>query len=483
MKFKKNKTKKIMKKNKIRKSKTFKKNISLKKRLSKIKLGGEELDNDIESQILPAVSTFNKKDKATIIGNFMITNRDKIKSIFLKTICSDSGLCIAFGVESEKIKQFFNNFTSGEYIKLPINRIGNISKNGFVNTITYERENYKANTVLKSNIDTRSDNLYYEYMVGKFINKWNIVFPCFLETYGLFKYNNNEDWSFVKDNTTIDTNILNTKLMYIKEPTVTESCSNALYLALLIQHINKANTLFETIKERIKDNAFKFELVNILYQIYMPLSAMSNIFTHYDLHPNNILLYEPVKNNYIQYYYHSVNHELQPIEFKSRYIVKIIDYGRSYFNDDITDSMKVYEEVCQTAECGVNMCGVDVGYYYLSPEKYKGSSHYITSQKKNISHDLRLLNFLKNAGFSTIYPLDFMLATINYEDKFGTNEIEHYDPNKINNVNDAFEALEYIVNLDIVKNTNNHIYMKMKKIGDLHIYDDGRPMEFTKSKM
>lgn len=208
---------------------------------------------------------------------------------------------------------------------------------------------------------------------------------------------------------------------------------------------------------------------------------MSDIFTHYDLHPNNILLYEPIQNNYIQYYYHTVNNELNPVEFKSRYIVKIIDYGRCYFKSDTTDSMKLYNEVCNTTECGVNMCGVDTGYYYLGPEKYKGSSHYISSQKRNISHDLRLLNFLKNTGFSTIEPLDLMLANIHYEDKFGTNEIQDYDPNKINNVNDAFEALEYILNLEIVKNVNKRIYASMKKIGDLHIYEDGRPMEFTKT--
>ena len=36
----------------------------------------------------------------------------------------------------------------------------------------------------------------------------------------------------------------------------------------------------------------------------MPLATLSDVFTHYDLHLDNILLYEPIKNGYITYNYH-----------------------------------------------------------------------------------------------------------------------------------------------------------------------------------
>ena len=479
MKYKKIKTQKNIK----RKSKSIKKHIfSNKKSIKKSYLNFKGGDD-----ILPTAFTFNKEyiktDKAKKIGNFMLSNRDKIKSLFLKTICSDSGLCIAFGVEGDKIKKFFDNFTSGNYVSFPIKRIGKASVNGFVDAITYEREGYKANAVLKSMVNYQSDNLYYEYLVGKFINKWNLIYPCFLETYGLFKYNSYEDWEYVhKFHEIYKKNILKENLTYIPDPTISDSCTNFLDLALLIQHINNSKTLHDVINENKNNNNdfFKFELINILYQIYMPLAAMKDIYTHYDLHPGNVLLYEPIQNKYIQYYYHSINPLKPVVEFKSKYIVKIIDYGRSYFKDDTIDALKVYNEVCSTKEC--TPCGVDYGYYYLSPEKYPGKSHYISSQKKNASHDLRLLDYLKKYGLDTFHELNILLSNVIYDEDYGTKENLSFDQNKIQNVKDAFEEMEKILLIGKIKGVNNNIYSKMGKIGDLNIYEDGRPMEFIKSQ-
>ena len=36
----------------------------------------------------------------------------------------------------------------------------------------------------------------------------------------------------------------------------------------------------------------------------MPLSIIKNNFTHYDLHYENVFLYEPLKNKYIEYHYY-----------------------------------------------------------------------------------------------------------------------------------------------------------------------------------
>ena len=437
------------------------------KKISKKKKGGDE----------------NKEEAGKKVTTFMISKRDKIKALFLKTICSNSGFCTAFGLEGENIKKFFNYFITGEYVIPPIIRIGQPSVNGFVNLITYEREGYKANTLLKSTMNTTSDNLFYEYSVGQYINKCNKIYPCFLETYGLFKYNTEEDWNYVKNNDKIETNILQNSLTNLVSPNVSESCKNTKYLALLIQYINNAKTFYEMMKDNTNNN-FKYDLLYLLFQIYMPLSSIADNFTHYDLHINNVLIYEPIKDNYIQYYYHSNDEEMYPvIEFKSRYVAKIIDYGRAYFFDETTDSMKIYNEVCATTECGGSACGVNFGYKRLLPERYAGSMHYISSQKKNISSDLRLLHIIKKSNYPVLLELKEVFKDLNFENEeteYGTKEKADFDDGKINNVHDAYEGLSYLIRLEKLKKMNDEQYSKLEKIGDLHIYEDGRPMEFNK---
>ena len=66
------------------------------------------------------------------------------------------------------------------------------------------------------------------------------------------------------------------------------------------------------------------ELLYILYQIYAPLSILSDSFTHYDLNTNNVRLYIPEPKKHIEYHYHYPD---RVVKFNSKYIVKIIDYG------------------------------------------------------------------------------------------------------------------------------------------------------------
>ena len=44
--------------------------------------------------------------KSQIIKNFMLRTKSKRKSNYLKIVCSDSGVCIAFGTNSKKIVDF-----------------------------------------------------------------------------------------------------------------------------------------------------------------------------------------------------------------------------------------------------------------------------------------------------------------------------------------------------------------------------------------
>ena len=136
-----------------------------------------------------------RKNASRKIAKFFKNTSEKRTSEFLKSICSDSGACIAFGTNRHKITKFFDGFTDFKYVEPPIKRIGKPSANGFVNEIKYKKSGYTAYAVLKSSTRPSADNLVYEYIVGQFINKQCNYFPCFLETYGFYFYNDNEKWN------------------------------------------------------------------------------------------------------------------------------------------------------------------------------------------------------------------------------------------------------------------------------------------------
>ena len=222
----------------------------------------------------------------------------------------------------------------------------------------------------------------------------------------------------------------------------------------------------------------------------MPLATLANTFTHYDLHRDNVLIYEPIKGKYIQYRYLLTDGTL--VEFKSSYIAKIIDYGRCFFVD--TDeslfsgsSKSIYDTICKLEKCRPN-CGVNAGFSNLAPETYPGSFYYISSSKRNMSHDLRLLNELKKQSLikTLNVPLYNELKKVSYgiglkiNKHYGTKENNASGmPSKIVNVIDAHNSLKNMVILNRLKNDTD--YKDMEMLGTFNIYQSGRSMEFVKN--
>jgi hypothetical protein len=430
-----------------------------------------------------------REDAAAKIGKFMRNvDPNKRRALFLKSICSDAGVCISFGKENKKIKEHFHGFIDVKYIKSPIKRIGNPSQNGFVNEITYENNGYVANAILKSSANESSDNLMFEYLVGQYINKKSRAFPCFVETYGWFLYENPDIWTTMKNNKTIsNTSILKTLQIqpaHIRSPTSMEiACTNSKYISILIQHIKEAMSLQSMLDN---EDFVNNDLLYVLYQIYMPLATLANNFNHYDLHRENVLIYKPIKGKYIDYCY--VLNDSTEIKFKSPYIAKMIDYGRCFFKDDestnpyTNSSMAIYETICKIKKCEPN-CGQDVGFGNVSPEDFPGSFYYISSSKRNMSHDLRLLHELKkynNIKNPVTNKVDYGVGIKTRDEKhYGT--IENVDsglPKKIVNVIDAHAAIKKeILSKRHMKN-NQEVYAGMESVGALTIYQDGRDMVF-----
>ena len=466
-----------------------------------------------------------------------------VQQLRLNSICSDSGECIAFGKEIENIKTFFDNFkfTYAEINKMK--KIGNPSQNGFVIEIPYNRQGYKAFSVLKCAVNPTSDNLVYEGIVGVFINKKNILFPCFLETYnlGLLKpplYDVLFNLQTKRESLTKEflqgTKPPNIRLGPINYKMITPnflslSCEVSKYFSIMIQHLKNVQSFHSYLKEYPFDADFRtVHLVNYLYQVYCPLAFMSNEFTHYDLHTNNVLIYHPSNDckKYVKMIYHYADGTT--VEFNTFGIAKIIDYGRCYFNDKKNvppiSSLNIYNAICSIENCGEN-CGQGFGYKFLAPEKTYGGVHYISSSIRNKSHDLRLIyltnaypyntqipnsNYLKNVMDNVVFydeyinnhkkmnllklknenklteeEYDFGLKQLNVS--FGTPEITkstYAIDGKIRNVEDMHIALRKLMKdpNGYFKKENDRIFAKkgMEIMGIMEIWtDQSKPMTYT----
>lgn len=408
----------------------------------------------------------------------------------LSIVCSKSGECLAFGKRISEINSLFKGFVGFEYALDSIKEIGKPSVNGFNKQITYERNGYKANTILKSSQNPEADNLVYEYIVGtKFVNRMIRRFPCFLETYGLYFYKSPIYWRMMREHQPHWKNILD-RLELQKSINYKKACEQSTYAAILIQHISASSVLDDFISGGYFNNVIQYDLIYVLFIIYQALSSLSKQFTHYDLHANNVLLYEPTPGKYIQYNYHLEGGEI--ISFRCRYIPKIIDYGRSFFDNGNTNGKGIYDKVCSTNAC--DYCGEDYGFAWLDPNSEYG----ICSSKKNESHDLRLLKIIHNNLNSkmddependTYQSLYSILRKVKYgvgidnsdEKQFGTRENTTLHPNGevIANVTDAYSQLKrHILKKELIDENQAQYSDPSKQIGILHIYANGNPMVY-----
>ena len=422
-----------------------------------------------------------KKKELLVTAKKRIGDLVKSSKQFLNIVCPKTGKCMAFGKNSDELTHFFKGFTDFRYTVSPVRRIGAVSANGFVNEIEYEKEGYKAHAILKSSQNARADNLVYEYLVGtKYVNRKIKAYPCFVQTYGLYFYNRSDSWKIFKDNKNLEKSqlkylILQKNIDYIK------ACKGSKYASILIQNVQNAKSIEDMIK---KSDFIKNELLHVLFIIYHTLSSLSKNFTHYDLHTGNVLLYKPEDGKYIQYHYH--HSDGTTTTFFSPYIPKMIDYGRSFFDNGNVKSNSIYDKICSINECDPD-CGDGYGFAWLSKDPYLT----ISSSQKNESHDLRLLTKLKKDILHVTksyadFELDKIFKKIVYgvgitekeNQEYGTTENLTISDTKIYNVKGAYLSLKKAIEKPEVVKENLMNYSSLQKIGDLHIYHDERPMVF-----
>lgn len=358
--------------------------------------------------------------------------------------------CMMFLQEYEQILSFFNFFIDFQYfVKSSGMKKNNlqVNNNGDIDILTYRRQNISVQTLLKSSQLQTSDNLYYEYCAGMYINTLLKTFPCFVHTYGVYFAPRAND-----------KRIVNMTRMKNDNDGLKLACLGPLNLRLMVQYIE--NITLRTYMEREKTSKhFMSNMVQILFQVYGPLAAIGNSFTHYDLHDMNVLLYILPNNQYIDMEYRYGKHI---VAFKTNIVAKIIDYGRCYF----PDSLRMSQEVCDTSECtDEQTCGKDFGFAVLG--KKVENLYWIDSYKKNRSHDLRLTQFVKDHLSPLHEPLKSLIDNVVYVDFYGTPENLTQDPIKSYCIGGFLRHLTNIVSSPNFAASNDTAYRSMTKKGSM----------------
>lgn len=439
-----------------------------------------------EERWSPTTSFRNKTAKRKI-GKFVKTHRSKITAIYLTHVCSDKGECMTFGKEFFRIHKFFNQFVDFAYSSAPIKHLCAPSANGMVLEVPFARDRFESNALMKI-VQIKSakmpDNLYYEFMVGCFINQFALKFPCFVHTYGAYVCSPEfidqvTDLAtapsappiimkdHVKDITLIQ-NAFDHKNP-VNNGSIDKSCQTPKQFALLTQFFSKSQTLWDYTKQDIYKLGSRF--VPMLYQVYSALSCMASQFSHYDLHIGNVLVVQLPPNTIIEYYYYPPNSG-EPLVFKLDVICKIIDYGRCYFDDKQTGWSSD-----QVASLVHTLCHVSTN------NDWQGYPFRFGTNRNNQTVDLSLAYYLTKylRPYHTPYEdeLEFIKQRIAVPKKKTISPSEPNSSHLLNTVGDMAAYLQSQLRKSSNKKTNKTIYKNSRKLGELHIWENGtRDMEW-----
>ena len=236
----------------------------------------------------------------------------------LKQLCPVSGECVVFGRGEEQFQQWFQDIRKAGITS--IRPIGGVSKNGFVRELKRSVNGYDSYVVLKSNMDRTSDNLYYEWYVGQYLNTFMKRFPLFVKTYGIYEYDNEVDKTLIVHS---DPDVL----PHLKETTMRRSIEEPENICIVVQQVHQAIPFKELLDQftRTPTEELRHEIFCVLYQVYFVLPLIPGV-SHNDLHYENVIL-TPANGKYYQYEY-TKNGQFT---FSCRYAAKIIDYGRCIY--------------------------------------------------------------------------------------------------------------------------------------------------------
>jgi hypothetical protein len=469
-----------------------------KQRISCDELVKERINQQIENQL--------NVEKAAAAEKLVrvYKKNPKAKLVLLKSICGDVGICLSLNARYERIMEMFNHFEDFKYLDSSPKIISQ-GGNGIVRLLKYKRtegkQTFYSYGIFKFPLPAVTripDNLLYEYEVGtRCVNYLCRYFPIFTQTYGAYlSLSPSILYQYIlpglKDKNVFDDTSL-TKITPTDQRYQKHFCEDIGSLCLVSQFYHEFKTLDSYAEymndEQQKNNTAPNDIAFILFQVYYALHECRTHFTHYDLHPENIGIVPLPNNKHIVYEYTYtpvLGGQPQVCSFKSRYIVKLIDYGRSFFNYNGVSSDDIIQRALNSSFCPPMQSNFGIAnfpQYHLNP------------RVNNQSYDLRLLVLLLLSH--VIHPAKRLLNNFPSLLKLTTRVLYQYyingtperldafDPNpdaRIYNVSDAFFKLtQYIKdNVDGVNTRNTTDYANSTSIGTLRVYPNlAREMEFS----
>ena len=400
------------------------------------------------------------------------------------------------------------------------------SSNGYLYKLKYNiSDEIMYNVVLKIPQDGPSDNLVYEYLVGKCINEFCKFYPCFIKTYSIGRFISidlhNELFRRIgKDST-------NTLDKYIElldkhniENMILTGCKSNKFLTLFTQYISIKYSLKDYLKKyayhpsglekwAIRNECIDqlYELTTVLHMIYQLLSSFANKFTHYDLHLENVVLTEVPDNRFIHVIFHYPDGSV--LHYNMSYIPVIIDYGHCFvncrqMNETMPSSVDIMKIVCNNdairnpkkPSCR-HTCGNLSGYHYSTNldemDEFilaSAENNFKDYTRKNISHDCRLMHeILYYFDFNSLSKGNFIVQNLvigifdnlaKMYNRFGTYEDGDESSKTINNIINASDKLTEIISQPEFNIHNDFLLREKKLYGTLHIWTDlSRPFEFS----
>ena len=237
----------------------------------------------------------------------------------IQQLCPVSGECVAFGRGEEVFQQWFQDIRKAGITS--IRPIGGVSENGFVRELKRSVDGYDSYVVLKSNLERDSDNLYYEWWVGQYLNTLMKRFPLFVKTYGVYEYENEVDKTLMLRNSDLDV------LPHLKETTMRRSIEEPENICIVVQQVHQAISFKSLLDQFTRTpEELRHEILCVLYQVYFVLPLIPG-FSHNDLHYENVIL-TPADGKYYHYEYTKEGHLFT---FQCMYAAKMIDYGRCIY--------------------------------------------------------------------------------------------------------------------------------------------------------
>jgi hypothetical protein len=306
------------------------------------------------------------------------------------------------------------DFYDHNLILSPISRLGSPSANGFINKLLFKNksDNKFFKTIMKSSINKEADNNYYEFVVGKCINKLKKYFPNFVYTFRFMTLSpelknglkNGNFTNIEKFEDTESKEIDDDKLLSYDN--IGNGCKNNDKSSILIEYVPNSLSVDELLKDPKFIEYKNVEIYNILFQIYALLSSLKEVYTHYDLHDGNVM-YVKVPDDKIVLIKYTINNNVYNIH--THFIPVIIDYGRSHINclkigesfESNLINSKIYSEiVCENPNCNsvklpaCNTNAIGLGIDRNNFENYSNLDyfHYIDIRHTNQSSDLRFIN-------------------------------------------------------------------------------------------